>query len=299
MKGPYLITGGLGQVGRALLELCQGRGIEAEGFDLPELDVTDEAAMTALLLEKRPSWVFHCAAATKVDTCETEHAWADRVNGEAPGIVARACKKVGAGLVHYSTDFVFDGKKGSPYVEADPVHPLSVYGSSKRLGEERVFEAGLESWFILRTQWVYGPLGRNFPAAILARAEKGEPLRVVDDQVGAPTYSYDLAEASLDLVERHEEEGDATASVAASGLYHAANGGHMSWYDFAGLILAKAGHSEIEIERISSGELDLPAERPAYSVLDTSKLRTAIGRDLPGIDAGLDRYFAAQKNQDK
>lgn len=278
------VTGSLGQVGRALLADCALRGHEAVGFDLPELDVTDAGALREAIGAARPDWVFHCAAATKVDTCETETEWANVLNGESPGYVAAACKEHGAGLVHFSTDFVFDGRKGSHYVETDAPNPLSVYGSSKLLGERRVQEAGLDRWYLLRTQWVYGPIGRNFPAAILARAGSGEPLRVVDDQIGQPTYAPHLAAMALDLVERGAEPG----------LYHAANVGETSWYEFACQVLAAAGLRHLDVARVSSDELKQPAKRPSYSVLDTNKLRAALGRELPRVDEGLSEYFAAR-----
>jgi dTDP-4-dehydrorhamnose reductase len=280
------ITGSLGQVGRALSSDGAARGHEVVGFDLPELDVTDAQAIAAAIEREQPDWVFHCAAATKVDTCETEVDWANTLNGEAPGYVAAACKAVGAGLVHYSTDFIFDGLKGSHYVEEDAPAPLSVYGSSKLLGEQRVQEAGLDRYYIMRTQWVYGPLGRNFPAAILARAESGQPLKVVDDQVGQPTYAPHLAAMGLDLI----------ASGAASGIYHSANVGEMSWHEFACQVLAATGHGDIEIARCSSEELAQPAKRPGYSVLDTGKLRAAIGRELPSVADGLNEYMRARES---
>ena len=278
------ITGSLGQVGRALLEDGAQRGHDCVGFDLPELDVTDASAMAEAIAREKPDWVFHCAAATKVDTCETEQDWARILNGEAPGYVAAACKAVGAGLVHFSTDFIFDGSKGAHYVEDDEPAPLSVYGSTKLLGEERVASAGLERWHVLRTQWVYGPIGRNFPAAILARAESGQPLKVVDDQVGQPTYAPHLAAMGLDLIEKS----------APAGVYHSANVGEMSWHDFACEVLKSSGHGELEVARCSSEELAQPATRPKYSVLDTSKLRAALGRELPTVQDGLRAYFAAK-----
>ncbi|PIE22204.1 MAG: dTDP-4-dehydrorhamnose reductase [Planctomycetota bacterium] len=282
------ITGSLGQVGRALMQDAAQRGYDCVGFDLPELDVTDAGALAEALGRERPDWVFHCAAATKVDSCESEVEWARTLNGEAPGYVANACKSVGAGLVHFSTDFIFDGAKGSHYVEDDLPRPLSVYGSSKLLGEERVATAGLERWYILRTQWVYGPIGRNFPAAILARAESGQPLKVVDDQIGQPTYAPHLAAMGLDLI----------ATEAPSGIYHSANVGEMSWHDFACSVLQSSGYGEIEVARCSSEELAQAAARPKYSVLDTSKLSAALGQELPSVQDGLRDFFAAKAAAD-
>jgi dTDP-4-dehydrorhamnose reductase len=284
----HLVTGAGGQLGRALLAELAQRGVEARGLDHQELDVTDAAAVRRALQAHRPAWVFHCAAATKVDRCEREPDWAERLNAQAPGQVARACAEVGAGLVHYSTDFVFDGSKGAPYVEDDRQAPLSVYGQSKARGEAAVGGAGLQRLLIVRTQWVYGPGGRNFPAAILAKLRAGEALRVVGDQVGSPTLTLDLAAASLDLVAR------CTAGKAALGTYHAANRGALSWYQFARLVLDRTGHAGVSVTPIGSDELDLPARRPPYSVLDCRKLEAAIGRPMPDVAAGLDRWLAAE-----
>ncbi|MEZ5989670.1 MAG: dTDP-4-dehydrorhamnose reductase [Planctomycetota bacterium] len=277
----FLVTGAGGQLGRALVEAL---GAEAVGPRSAELDVRDEAALAAALAEHRPAWVLNCAAATKVDRCETEVAWAEAVNARAPGAVARACQAGGAGLVHYSTDFVFDGLAGRPYVEDDPKHPLSVYGRTKSEGEDAVLAAGLERCLVLRTQWVYGPGGRNFPAAILARARAGEPLRVVDDQVGQPTLTLDLADMTLALVAAVE------AGRARPGLYHAADVGPLSWWDFARKVCDRAGFADTPIERIPSEALALPAPRPADSTLDCSKLAAALGRALPTVDEGFERY---------
>ncbi|MCB9890283.1 MAG: dTDP-4-dehydrorhamnose reductase [Planctomycetes bacterium] len=284
------VTGAGGQVGRALLDACAVRGFEAVGKGRSALDVTDANAVRSAIEQVRPDWVFHCAAATKVDRCESETAWARALNADAPGFVAEACASVGAGLVHYSTDFVFDGMKGQPYVETDAVAPLSVYGQTKLEGERVVERHGLDRWFVLRTQWVYGPQGRCFPAAILAKARAGEPLRVVDDQTGAPTTSLDLADASLDLV-------DACArGRAVSGCYHAAATGETTWYEFAREVLDRAGFEATEIAPISSAELALPARRPAHSTLDCGKLATVLGRSMPTWQVGLERWFRAEEH---
>lgn len=285
----FFVTGSLGQVGRALIELARARGHDASGLDVDGLDVTDRDAVFAKLEEFRPDWVLHCAAATKVDSCESQQAFAEALNADAPRHVAEACKSIGAGMLHYSTDFIFDGLKGSPYVEDDPPAPVSVYGATKERGERAVVERGLERWLVVRTQWVYGPQGRCFPAAILARAHAGEPLRVVDDQTGSPTSSLDLAAASLDLIAAVE------SGVAASGVYHASASGETTWYDFARAVLDRAGFEDLEIERTTSASLALPANRPTYSTLDCAKLESAIGRQMPSWQSGLDGWFEAER----
>jgi dTDP-4-dehydrorhamnose reductase len=172
-------------------------------------------------------------------------------------------------------------------VEEDPIAPLSVYGRTKAAGEQAVLASGLERCFVLRTQWVYGPGGRCFPAAILAKVRAGERLQVVDDQVGAPTMTDDVAAATLDLLVRFE------AGRAAPGLYHVASRGALSWFAFARLILAAAGVCAT-IEPIASTTLGLPAPRPAYSVLDAGKLERTLGRPMPSVESGLRRYLEAE-----
>lgn len=284
----FYVTGAAGQVGRALLDLARARGHEAIGHDYDVLDVTKRDDVFAMLTEQRPDWVLHCAAATKVDSCESETEWAEALNADAAAYVAEACASIGASLLHYSTDFIFDGSKGSPYVEDDVPAPVSVYGATKARGEAAVRDA-LDAHLILRTQWVYAPGGRCFPAAILARARSGEPLKVVEDQTGSPTLSFDLAEASLDLIDR------VVAGAAAPGTYHASCAGETTWYDFARAILDRAGMRELEVARIKSAELALPAARPEYSTLDCSKLEAAIGRSMPTWQTGLERWFAAEE----
>ncbi len=283
------ITGASGQVGRALVEACRARGIEALGMDRSNLDVTDADAVRRAIEAARPDCVFHCAAATKVDRCETEVAWAEALNAEAPRYVAQAAASVSALLLHYSTDFVFDGRLGRAYVETDQVQPLSVYGATKLRGEHAVEAAGLDAWLVVRTQWVYGPAGRCFPAAILERARSGQPLRVVDDQRGAPTTSLDLADASLDLALA------VSSGKAPNGYYHAAARGEATWYDFARAVLDATGLQETGIARTSSEELGLPAARPAHSTLDCRKLETVLGRAMPTWQEGLERWLRAEQ----
>ena len=280
-----LVTGGRGQLARALAERGVARGLTVRALGSAELDIRDRAAIEAAMLAIRPDWVLHCAAATKVDRCESEVEWAHAVNEQGAANVAAACRQHGARLLHYSTDFVFDGAKSSPYVESDATAPLSVYGRSKLAGEERVLAVeGLDA-VVVRTQWVYGPGGRCFPAAILERAKTGQSLRVVDDQTGCPTMTLDLAEASLDLVDA------VTRARAEPGVYHASNRGPQTWWDFATAVLAASGFGEVDVARISSDELDLPAARPPYSVLDCAKIEAAIGRSMPSVESGLETWL--------
>ncbi len=281
-KTAFLITGARGQIGRALCEEARARGFEVVGFGRDELDVTDRDALVRAVERTGPSWILNCAAATKVDTCEREPEWAETLNAEVPRMLAAVCKERGIALLHWSTDFVFDGMKEEPYREEDPVRPLSVYGRTKERGERAVLEAGLDRFLLCRTQWVYGPRGRNFPAAILARARSGEPLAVVDDQIGRPSYAPHLASAALDLIH-----------ASARGLFHLACGEAMSWYDFARRILDLSGYGGTEIRRIRGEDLDLPAPRPGHAVLDLRKLESVLGRRMPGVEVGLRAWLEA------
>lgn len=264
----WVITGSAGQLGRALRAQLEGlagaRCLAAP--DRGALDVGDRAAVRRLLLglEPRPDVVVNAAAFTHVDRCEAEPETARRVNALGPGYLAEACREVGALFVHVSTDYVFSGESQRPYLEQDLPDPRTAYGRSKLEGEERVWRVGPES-LVVRTSWVFGH-GRNFIGAILAqvaarrRGEARDPLRVVDDQRGRPTYALDLAAGLLRLVEG-----------GARGLYHLANAGVASWWEVARFCVDEAGSPEIPIERIATAELGLPARRPAYSVLDCEK----------------------------
>lgn len=264
----WVITGSAGQLGRALRAQLEARA-GARCLAAPDraaLDVGDREAVRGLLLglEPAPDVVVNAAAFTHVDRCEAEPDTARRVNAEGPGYLAEACREAGALLLHVSTDYVFRGDSPRPYTEEDRTDPRSAYGRSKLEGEERVFAAAPGS-LVVRTSWVFGR-GRNFIGAILAqlaarrRGEARGPLRVVDDQRGRPTYAPDLAAALVRLVE-----------LGARGLYHVANAGVASWWELARFCVDEAGSPQLPIERIGTKELDLPAPRPAYSVLDCGK----------------------------
>jgi dTDP-4-dehydrorhamnose reductase len=264
MPQPWLVTGCRGQLGSALRDLLRIQGVPCVGVAHADLDIADAAAVGALLSERRPAGVLNAAGFTHVDRCEREPGAAARGNAEGPAILAQACRVAGIRLVHVSTDYVFSGQGQRPYREDDPPAPRSTYGRTKLEGERAVLAAS-PSFLVVRTSWVFGQ-GRNFVAAILdqaARRRSGElsgPLRVVDDQIGRPTYAVDLAEGLWRLVE-----------VDASGLYHLANEGAASWWDLARFCLDLAGCRDLEIQRISTGDLKVDAPRPAWSVLDTSK----------------------------
>lgn len=286
MAAAWAVTGCRGQLGSALVSLLAREEISARAADL-EVDVADPDAVEAFLAEPpRPKVVVNAAAFTHVDRCEREPETADRVNREGPAVLARACRAIGARLVHVSTDYVFPGQGGVPYRETDPVGPRSTYGRTKLAGERAVL-ATCDDALVVRTSWVFGR-GRNFLAAILAQAADRRsgaasgPLRVVDDQVGRPTYAVDLAEGLFRLVE-----------VGAEGLYHLSNAGEASWWDLARLCLDEAGLRDLVVERIRTHELDLPAERPAWSVLDCSKA-AALGVEMRPWQEAVRAYLHSE-----
>lgn len=256
-----LVTGADGQLGTELVRSLAAQG-EVVPSTLADLDVT-EAACAGRVAALAPDWVVHAAAATDVDRCEREPDWAMAVNAEGTRRVAEGCRQAGAGLVYLSTDYVFDGRTNIPYVESDAPSPLNTYGRSKLEGE-RAVQAVAPHGAIVRTAWLYGIHGKNFVKTILARAAAGTPLRVVDDQVGSPTYASDLAEAIALLLSRR-----------LTGTFHVTNAGACSWYEFTQAILRLGGFAAGVVRRMTSEELSRPARRPAYSVLANAAWREA------------------------
>jgi len=256
----YLITGGSGQLGSALQRVLGSRGERFAAPSHAELDVCDAEAVARAFARHAPRVVVNCAALTKVDTCERDPQLAERANAEAPARLAAACAKSGAKLLQLSTDYVFAGDASRPIREDDAPAPRSVYGRTKLGGERAALAA--PGALVVRTSWVYGR-GRNFPAAILAQAREGKPLRVVADQRGRPTYASDLAEAIVALV-----------AAGASGAVNFANDGEATWLEFARAVLDSCGFADRPIEPLTTEQLGLPAPRPAYSVLDLGKAKS-------------------------
>ncbi len=255
-------------------------GADVVGLGHHELDVTDKGLVRSRFETLEPDLVIHCAAYTKVDDCESNEDHARRVNGDGAGHVAAAAQACGAALFHISTDYVFDGEARSPYGEDHPPaapERLSAYGRSKRLGEELVRREHAEA-VIVRTAWLFGN-GPCFPRMILERARRGEPLRVVSDQVGTPTYAADLAEGLVSL-----------AGDEPMGVYHITNSGQCSWHAFAAEILRAAGIDAV-IEPIRACELDRPARRPAYSVLGSRRYCELAGGPLRAWQEALKDYL--------
>jgi dTDP-4-dehydrorhamnose reductase len=277
-----LVTGAGGQLGLDLLDAFADHDVV--GLARSDLDVTDEAAVAASVDGLRPALVINAAAATDVDGCEADPLGAHRANALGPWWLARACERSGATLVTFSTDYVFDGTAPSGpgsaprgYVENDPIGPLSVYGRSKAAGEQLVRET-LPQHHIVRTSWVSGARGRNFVRTMLRLADEGRPVRVVDDQVGSPTFTRDLARA--------------VRALAVSGRYgtvHLANRGSCSWFELATEVFTLAGR-DVDLSPQSSSAVERPAPRPRWSVLDTTHAE-ALGIALPTWRDGLQRLI--------
>jgi len=278
-----LLTGADGQLGMELVRALAPHG-ELIPSTLADLDITHPGCADKVAT-LRPEWVVHAAAATDVDGCEREPEQAMAVNAEGTRRVAEGCRRAGAGLVYLSTDYVFDGSKESPYAEWDHPAPLNAYGRSKLEGEQATRNVA-PHWIIVRTAWLYGIHGRNFVKTILAKVAAGEPLRVVKDQVGSPTYAGDVADAIALLLSRER-----------TGMYHVTNGGACSWYEFAREILRLAGFDQIAVTPITSAELDRPARRPAYSVLENAAWNAAGFPPLRPWREALAAMLAALKLQ--
>ncbi len=278
-----LVTGAGGMLARALVPVCESRGHTVTAHTRASLDVTRCEAVRAAVRESAPDWVVHLAAYTDVDGCEKDPDRAFVVNGLGARNSAMAAFEVGAGVMALSSDYVFDGRTREPRREHDIVGPLSQYGRSKLAGERGAREVNPRH-LIVRTSWLYGAGGRNFVDTILARARSGQPLAVVDDQRGSPTWTGDLAVALADLLDRGEY-----------GTYHVTNSGDCTWHEFAEAICREAG-TPAEIRRITSEELARPAMRPAYSVLDPTWFEHVCGRRMPHWQDALGRYLRQSAN---
>jgi dTDP-4-dehydrorhamnose reductase len=265
-----LVLGAGGQVGRAVVAACTGPH-ELVTRTHAELDITSATAVEHCIASCAPEWVVNAAAYTAVDRAESEPERAHALNGTAVGSIARAAASVGARLVHLSTDFVFDGTSSRPYQPGDAPHPLSVYGASKRAGEERALECGARA-IVLRTAWVYATVGQNFVHTMLRLMRERPHVRVVSDQVGTPTFAGGLGRVIADLIE----------ADAPAGIWHWTDLGVASWYDFAVAIQEEALARglltrAVPVHPISTAEYPVAARRPAFSVLDTAATRARVG----------------------
>jgi dTDP-4-dehydrorhamnose reductase len=286
------LIGANGMLARKVRELAPF-DYEISNYDLPDFDLTNRTQVLAEMVRLQPAVIVNCAAFTNVDGCESQEELATRVNGVGPGYLATAAKIVGAILVHISTDYVFAGDKGSPYEEGDPTRPLSAYGRSKLAGEQAIVASGLSRYFILRTSWLYGPGGKNFVETMLRLAAERDELRVVADQIGTPTYTGDLAHAIFRLLAVVDQP-------HVFGVYHLADHGECSWFDFAAEIISRARQlGEIlrveQVVPIVTSDYPLPAPRPAYSVFSKEKYLTTTAATLPHWQESLSVYLRERK----
>ena len=262
-----IVLGGLtGLVGRPLSAVMEQAGFAVLPTTRTVLDPFDVEAVAREIEGFEATHVVNTVAYTAVDAAEDDADEAYRLNRDLPGRLARVCRKAGARLVHLSTDFVFDGSKGAPYVEDDAPNPESVYGASKLAGEQAILDSGLTAFHILRTAWLYGPGKKNFVATILGLAKTREELKVVADQIGSPTYTLDLAGWIVEL-----------ARTEAAGIFHAVGSGQASWCELAAEAVAASG-LPCRVLPIPSDAYPQKAKRPPYSALDNGKLAAAIGR---------------------
>jgi len=293
-----LVIGMNGQVGFELMRSLTGQG-QVIGVDMERIDLSRPDSIRNSVREIGPDLIVNAAAYTAVDQAEAEPERAHAVNGIAPGILAEEAKRIGAALIHYSTDYVFDGTRAAPYTEEDEPRPLNVYGATKLAGE-RAIQAVDAPHLILRTSWIYGMRGKNFLLTILRLARERDELSIVDDQVGAPTWSRALAELTGGILQRLGcgKPGFNDACKARSGIYHASAAGRTSWHGFATAILANAagrqpGESEWALERvpmlkpIASEQYPSPARRPRNSLLANAKLQHAFGLSMPDWKTSL------------
>ncbi len=280
------VFGSEGQLGVELVSIFRERGHEVSSFSRRDVDISDAGQVEAKLASIDADAVLNAAAYNKVDVAETEPQVAYAINGLAVRNLAVACRQLDARLVHFSTDYVFDGMAGRPYCEEDGVRPLSAYGVSKLAGELYA-QAYCDSALVLRTSGVFGAAGRrtpggNFVESMLRVALKNQPIRVVQDHVASPTYAPELARVTADLVERGE-----------MGIFHVGGGQAISWFDYAAKIFAKAGLSP-ELKPTNEREYRTAARRPKFSALENSHLARVGVAPMPSLDAQIDRYFAAR-----
>ena len=277
-----LLTGSNGQLGHDFKKIFNKKNIEYIATDYKELDITSDKDLNKFFQENEGiTHVINCAAYNDVDKAETDKkVWL--LNAEAPKKLAEFSKKIGAIFVTYTTDFVFDGEKDSPYVEDDKTNGVSEYGKSKAQGEKDVLEAYDKS-FVIRTSWVFGIANNNFNKQVINWSKSRNELNIVDDQVSVPTYSMDLAEFSWKLIQTEK-----------FGLYHITNDGIASKYDQAKYVLEKIGWKGT-LGRAKTADFNLPAKRPAYSKLDSSKVEKLLGEKIPTWQSGIDRFLEEMK----
>lgn len=273
-----LVTGAKGQLGTDLMNELAKRGIEGIGVDVQEMDITDAEACRRVIKNSGADAVIHCAAYTAVDAAEDNVDLCRRINGEGTRNVAQACKEADVKLMYISTDYVFDGQGTRPWEPDDERHPLNVYGQTKYEGELAVEELS-DKYFIVRIAWVFGVAGKNFIKAMLRLGKERGAVSVVDDQIGSPTYTYDLARLLVDMIQTDKY-----------GRYHATNEGLCSWYEFAKEIFRQAG-MDVPVTPVSSDAFPAKATRPSNSRLNKDKLSENGFERLPAWQDALGRFL--------
>ena len=268
-----LITGANGQLGSEMRRLGAVSPNTYIATDVAELDITDYAAVEAFVQSNGINVIVNCAAYTNVDKAESDEATAELINATAAANLAKAAKGAGATLFHISTDYVFGCDGNTPRTEDMPLNPLGVYGKTKLHGEQAILESGCKA-LIIRTAWLYSEFGNNFLKTMMRLTAEKEQLKVVFDQVGTPTYAGDLALAIFSIIEAGVYDGN-------EGVYHFSNEGVCSWYDFATEIAAAAGNTACKVVPCHSSEFPSPVTRPAYSVLDKTKIKETFGIEIP------------------
>jgi dTDP-4-dehydrorhamnose reductase len=278
-------------LGSELSQVLEQRGLAWLGSDR-ETDIADPAALDAFVEQRREpvTWIVNCAAYTAVDKAEDDAAACRRLNADGPANIARTANRIGARLLHFSTDYVFNGRGTAPYKEEDPTDPAGVYGLTKRDGETAIF-ANHEAAYILRTAWLYGRHGGNFVNTMLRLMSEREEVRVVNDQRGSPTWANDLANAAANLIMRAD-----SGKALEYGIYHYTNEGAITWFDLAEEIYARGKKLGLipgtcAVKPCSSAEYPSRVIRPAYSVLDKGKIQRTLGIAIPRWDASLRRYL--------
>lgn len=273
-----LVTGVKGQLGHDVVKECEKRGITAIGVDIEEMDITDAAACEKVIKEAKVDAVIHCAAYTAVDAAEDNTELCRKINAEGTENIVKVCRELNIKMMYFSTDYVFNGKGDRPWKTDDERSPLNVYGQTKYEGELAV-ENSLEKYFILRIAWVFGVNGKNFIKTMLRLGKEKGAVSVVNDQIGSPTYTADLAVLSVDMIQTDKY-----------GTYHATNEGLCSWYEFACQIFNEA-NMDVKVTPVSSDAFPAKAKRPSNSRMDKSKLTENGFSPLPGWQDALKRYL--------
>lgn len=284
MSMKVLVTGAKGQLGRDLMNELKRQGLEGIGVDVEEMDITDPEKCRSVIGQAGVDAVIHCAAYTAVDAAEDQVELCRRINGEGTRNVAEACRDAGVKLMYISTDYVFDGEGTRPWEPDDERAPLNVYGQTKYEGELAIEEL-LDRYYIIRIAWVFGAAGKNFIKTMLRLGREKGAVSVVNDQVGSPTYTYDLARLLVDMVQTEHY-----------GRYHATNEGECSWYEFACEIFRQAG-LEVQVTPVSSETFAAKAKRPANSRMSKEKLTEKGFVRLPDWQDALRRFLKVIENQ--